>query len=67
MCLLCGTNWVSISEKTAFFVVTAGKTSNLTKLEGRLGDCGGTFVSLVNILQIALYNARTWLRGYLSH
>jgi hypothetical protein len=29
MCLLWGTNWVSISQKTAFFIVTAVKTSNL--------------------------------------
>jgi hypothetical protein len=29
MCLLCGTNWVFISQKT-FFIVTATKTSNLT-------------------------------------
>jgi hypothetical protein len=30
MCLLCGTNWVFISQKTTFFRVTAVKTSNLT-------------------------------------
>jgi hypothetical protein len=29
MCPLLGTNWVSISKKTAFFVATAVKTSNL--------------------------------------
>jgi hypothetical protein len=29
MCLLLGTNWVSISQKTAFFIVTVVKTSNL--------------------------------------
>jgi hypothetical protein len=31
MCFLCGTNCVSISQKTAFFIVTAVKTSNLNK------------------------------------
>jgi hypothetical protein len=30
MCLLCGTNWVFASEKTAFFIVPAVETSNLT-------------------------------------
>jgi hypothetical protein len=30
MCLLWGTNWVFISQKTTFFIVTAVKTSNLT-------------------------------------
>jgi hypothetical protein len=30
MCLLWGTNWVFISQKTAFFIVTAVRTSNLT-------------------------------------
>jgi hypothetical protein len=29
MCLLCGTNWVSISQKTACFIATAVKTSHL--------------------------------------
>jgi hypothetical protein len=29
MCLLLGTNWVFISQETAFFIVTAVKTSNL--------------------------------------
>jgi hypothetical protein len=29
MCLLLGTNWVFISHKTAFFIVTAVKTSNV--------------------------------------
>jgi hypothetical protein len=29
MCLLWGTNWVFMSQKTAFFVVTAVKSSNL--------------------------------------
>jgi hypothetical protein len=28
MCLLLGTYWVSVSQKTAFFIVTALKTSN---------------------------------------
>jgi hypothetical protein len=31
MCLLRSTNWVSISHKTTFFVVTAVITPNLTK------------------------------------
>jgi hypothetical protein len=31
MCLLLGTNWGFISQKTAFFIVTAVKTSNLTQ------------------------------------
>jgi hypothetical protein len=30
MCLLWSTNWVFISQKTTFFIVTAVKTSNLT-------------------------------------
>jgi hypothetical protein len=30
MCLLWGTNWVFIFQKTGFFIVTAVKTSNLT-------------------------------------
>jgi hypothetical protein len=30
MCLLWSTNWVCISQKTTFFIVTAVKTSNLT-------------------------------------
>jgi hypothetical protein len=30
MCFLCGRKWVLISQKTAFFIVTAMKTSNLT-------------------------------------
>jgi hypothetical protein len=30
MCLLRGTNWVFISQETAFFIVTAMETSNLT-------------------------------------
>jgi hypothetical protein len=30
MCLLWGMNWVVISQKTAFFIVTTVKTSNLT-------------------------------------
>jgi hypothetical protein len=33
MCLLCSTNWVFISQKTTFFIVTAVKTSNLTTVE----------------------------------
>jgi hypothetical protein len=32
MYLLRGTNWVFISQKTTFFIVTAVKTSYLTKL-----------------------------------
>jgi hypothetical protein len=31
MCLLWGTHWVFISQKAAFFIVTAVKTSDLTK------------------------------------
>jgi hypothetical protein len=31
MCLLWCTNWVFISQKTAFFIVIAVKTSNLTR------------------------------------
>jgi hypothetical protein len=31
MFLLCGMNWISISQKMAFFIVTAVKTSNLTQ------------------------------------
>jgi hypothetical protein len=30
MCLLWGMNWLFISQKTAFYIVTAVKTSNLT-------------------------------------
>jgi hypothetical protein len=30
MCLLLGTNWVYISQKTTYLIVTAVKTSNLT-------------------------------------
>jgi hypothetical protein len=30
MCPLLSTNWVLISQKTTFFIVTAVKTSNLT-------------------------------------
>jgi hypothetical protein len=30
MCLLWGKNWVFIAQKTAYFIVTAVKTSNLT-------------------------------------
>jgi hypothetical protein len=30
MCLLSSTNWVFLSQKTTFFIVTAVKTSNLT-------------------------------------
>jgi hypothetical protein len=30
MCLLWSTNWVFISQKTTFFIVTAVKTSNFT-------------------------------------
>jgi hypothetical protein len=30
MCFLWGTNWVFISQKMTFFIVTAAKTSNLT-------------------------------------
>jgi hypothetical protein len=32
MCLLWGTNWVFLSKKTTFPIVTAMKTSNLTRL-----------------------------------
>jgi hypothetical protein len=32
MCFLWGTNWVCISQKTTSFIVTAVKTSNLTRL-----------------------------------
>jgi hypothetical protein len=32
MCLLWDTNWVFISQKTTFFIVTAVETSNLTQL-----------------------------------
>jgi hypothetical protein len=32
MCLLSSTNWVFISQKTTFFIVTAVNTSNLTRL-----------------------------------
>jgi hypothetical protein len=31
MCVLLGTNWVFISQKTTFFIITTVKTSNLTK------------------------------------
>jgi hypothetical protein len=37
MCLLWGKNWVFISQKTPFFIVTAVETSNLT-LHGRPSD-----------------------------
>jgi hypothetical protein len=36
MCLLWSTNWVFISQKTAFFIVTTVKTSNLTWLSWSL-------------------------------
>jgi hypothetical protein len=29
-------NWVFIAQRTAFFIVTAEKTSNVTKMEGWL-------------------------------
>jgi hypothetical protein len=32
MCLLGGTNWVFIFQKTTFFIVTAVKTSTLTQV-----------------------------------
>jgi uncharacterized pyridoxamine 5'-phosphate oxidase family protein len=32
MCLLCGINWVFISEKTTFLIVTAVKASNLNAI-----------------------------------
>jgi hypothetical protein len=37
MCFLWCTNWVFISQKTAFFIVTAVNTSNLTILSARKG------------------------------
>jgi hypothetical protein len=51
---LWGTNWVFISQKATFFIVTAVKTSNLAKFEGIT-----TFLTVIS--------GQTVKRGFLSH
>jgi hypothetical protein len=56
MCLLWSTNWGFISQKTAFFIVTAVKTSNLTYQ--RFLHFGFSWQWVVTFMLLPLYPRR---------